>query len=84
VLIVEVSSTTLEFDRSVKVPIVRHAVAEVRGLDVSSQRIHVYRSPQDGVFTATETFPLATRVLPVALGSELDLRPLAARLAQAD
>lgn len=82
VVVVEVSSTTLRFDRKVKVPMyARHGVTEVWVVDVGDQQLHRYRSPRDGGYTATSMPPLAARVSLEALGCEIDLHPLAARLA---
>jgi Uma2 family endonuclease len=84
VLVIEVSSTTLRFDRNVKVPMyARHDVPEVWILDVSAAQIHRYRTPQNGQYTVTTTEPLAVRLSLEALGCEVDLQPLAARLARA-
>ena len=84
-LVIEVSSTTLRFDRNVKVPMyARHGVPEIWVLDVGGQQIHRYRSPRDGVYAATSTVPLATRMALHALECEIDLRPLAALLAESN
>jgi Uma2 family endonuclease len=83
-LVIEISSTTLRFDRNVKVPMyARHGVAEVWVLDVSGQQIHCYASPSDGKYAALNTVALGTRIALDAVGCELDLRLLAARLAEA-
>jgi Uma2 family endonuclease len=83
-LVVEVSSTTLRFDRNVKVPMyARHGVPDVWVLDVSGQQIHCYASPSDGKYTASKTVALATRMTLDALECEIDLHSLAARLAEA-
>jgi Uma2 family endonuclease len=51
-LIVEVSDSSLRFDRDVKVPLYsRHQVPEVWLLDLSHDRIHFFRAPRDGVYT---------------------------------
>ena len=83
-LVVEVSSTTLRFDRNVKVPMyARHGVPEVWVLDAGGQQIHRYRSPQRDQYASTTTVPLAS-VMPLeALSCEIDLRSLASRLAEA-
>jgi Uma2 family endonuclease len=84
VLVVEVSSTTLRFDRNVKVPMyARRGIPEVWVLDVGAQQIHRYSSPRDGQYAATTTFPLATRLPLDALECDIDLRSLAARLSEA-
>jgi Uma2 family endonuclease len=82
-LVIEVSSTTLRFDRNIKVPMyARHGVPEVWVLDVGGQLIHRYRSPQDGHYASTTTAQLAARMSLDALACEIDLRSLAARLAE--
>ena len=51
-LIVEVSDSSLRFDRDVKVPLYAwHQVPEVWLLDLSHDRIHFFRAPRDGVYT---------------------------------
>jgi Uma2 family endonuclease len=51
-LIVEVSDSSLRFDRDVKVPLYsRHQVPEVWLLDLSHDRIHFFRAPRDGIYT---------------------------------
>jgi len=83
-LVIEISSTTLRFDRNVKVPMyARHAIPEVWVLDVSGQEIHRYSSLEDGHYASTTTTPLASRITLDVLQSELDLAPLAARLTDA-
>ena len=83
-LVVEVSSTTLRFDRNVKVPMyARYGVHEVWVVDVGGQQIHRYSSPRDGQYAATTTVPLGTRLPLDALGCDIDLFTLAARLAAA-
>jgi Uma2 family endonuclease len=84
VLVVEVSSTTLEFDRRVKLPMyARHGVVEVWIVDVRGEQVHTYGAPKDGAFTTAATVPLATRMPLATLGVEIDLSPLATRLAAA-
>jgi len=51
-LIVEVSQSSLRFDRNVKVPLyARHQVPEVWLMDVEHYRIHFFRSLRDGTYT---------------------------------
>ena len=51
-LIVEVSDSSLRFDRDMKVPLyARHQVPEVWLVDLEHNRIHFFRSPQNGVYT---------------------------------
>lgn len=50
-LILEVSESTLRFDRDVKVPLYsRHQVPEVWLLDLPNDRIHFFRAPRDGTY----------------------------------
>lgn len=80
---IEISSTTLRFDRNIKVPMyARHGVPDVWVLDVSGQQMHCYASPSDGKYASLKTVALATRMALGALGCELDLRSLATRLAE--
>ena len=83
-LVIEISSTTLRFDRNVKMPMyARHGVAEVWVLDVSGQQIYRYSSPRDGEYASMTMVPLASRMSLDALRCEIDLVPLATRLAGA-
>jgi Uma2 family endonuclease len=83
-LVIEISSTTLRFDRNVKVPMyARHGIPEAWVLDVVGQRIHRYSSPADGQYASTKTGPLAIRIALDTLQCELDLAPLATRLSDA-
>jgi len=83
-LVIEISSTTLRFDRNVKVPMyARHAIPEVWVLDTGGQQIHRYSSPKDGQYSSTTTVPLGSRIVLDALQCEIDLVPLATRLAEA-
>jgi Uma2 family endonuclease len=51
-LIVEVSDSSLRFDRDVKVPLYsRHQVPEVWLLDLAHDRLHFFRAPRDGAYT---------------------------------
>lgn len=74
-LIVEVSDTTLEYDRDVKLGLyARHGIPEVWLLDVNAREITVYREPAEGQYrlirkpTATETVsPMAVPDLALRL-----------------
>jgi Uma2 family endonuclease len=56
VLLIEVSDSSLRFDRKVKVPIyARSAIREVWIVDLQSQVIHVYRGPKGNTYTSVET-----------------------------
>ena len=48
-LVIEVSDSTLRYDRNVKVPLyARHGVPEVWIVDIPGSQVHFYRSPADG------------------------------------
>jgi Uma2 family endonuclease len=82
-LVIEISSTTLHFDRTFKVPMyARHGVPEVWVVDVGGLHVHRYRSPMDNQYASTTTLPLATRISLDALGCEIDLQSLATRLTE--
>jgi Uma2 family endonuclease len=51
-LLLEVSDSTLRYDRQVKVPLyARHGVPEVWIVDVTGNELHCLRSPQNGAYT---------------------------------
>jgi Uma2 family endonuclease len=51
-LVIEVSDTTLRYDRNVKVPLyARHGIPEVWIVDLESRRIHFFHSPSVGTYT---------------------------------
>jgi Uma2 family endonuclease len=58
-LIIEVSDSTLRFDRDVKVPLyARHGIPEVWIVDLQHDQLHFYRSLHDGEYrdkTSTST-----------------------------
>ncbi len=50
-LVIEVSDTTVRYDRDVKIPLyARNAIAEAWLLDIPNQCLEVYRSPQAGKY----------------------------------
>jgi Uma2 family endonuclease len=56
VLLIEVSDTTLNYDRTVKVPLyARSGIREVWIVDLNDDASHVYREPRDGSYTVIET-----------------------------
>ena len=68
-LIIEVSDTTLRYDREVKVPLyARHGVPEVWIVDLKGRAIHFFRSPADGkyadVSSAAEPGEITVAALP--------------------
>ncbi len=77
-LIVEVSHTTLRYDRKVKVPLyARHLVPEVWIVDIGGEQIHFFRSPAAGEYkdVSSTTAPAATR-LSALPGITVDLSQL--------
>ena len=56
VLLIEISDSSLRFDRKVKVPIyARSGVREVWIIDLQNAVIHVYRDPKDKTYDSIET-----------------------------
>jgi Uma2 family endonuclease len=77
-LIVEVSHSTLRLNLNVKVPLyARHQVPEVWVVDLEHDRVHFFRSPQDGAYTdvsfADKPEAVALTALP---GATVDLSEL--------
>lgn len=65
-LIVEVSDTTLEYDRDVKLALyARHAIAEVWLLDVNARELTVYREPAEGQYRLIRKPTAAEAVSPM-------------------
>ena len=53
-LIVEVSDSTLEYDRDVKLGLyARHGIAEVWLLDVTTLELTIFREPAEGQYSLT-------------------------------
>lgn len=74
-LIVEVSHTTLRYDRKVKVPLyAQHLVPEVWIVDIGGEQIHFFRSPVGGQYADVSTTrqPVAT-ALSALPGVTIDL-----------
>jgi Uma2 family endonuclease len=73
---IEVSDTTLAYDRGVKLSLyAKHGVTEVWIVDLENELVRFFRNPQAGAYTditATET-PGATPVAAVP-GTNIDLR----------
>lgn len=74
-LIVEVSVSTLHFDRGVKVPLyARHGVPEVWILDLPHGRLHRCGDPAEGGYATIETIEAPGLIAPAALpGAPVDL-----------
>jgi Uma2 family endonuclease len=66
-LVVEVSDTTLAYDQRRKIPLYAHEdVPEVWVVDLSHQRLWVYRDPNPDGYRTTLTLERGDRVSPVA------------------
>lgn len=69
-LIVEVSDSTLEYDRDVKIGLyARHGIPEVWLLDVNAREITVYREPAEGQYRLIRKPTAAEAISPTALPS---------------
>jgi len=56
VLLIEVSDTTLRFDRNVKLPVyARNSIREVWIVDLKSDVVHVFREPKGSTYVSIET-----------------------------
>jgi Uma2 family endonuclease len=76
-LVVEISKSTLRYDRNVKVPLyARHGIPEVWIIDLETNQRHAYRSPRDGAYAVGEITPLAWASLVAVPGVDVDLTPL--------
>ena len=77
-LLVEISDSTLRFDRDVKVSLyARHGVAEVWVLDVQNSVVLGYREPSGGAYAVSTTDALGLRPLAALPEVTVDLAPLA-------
>jgi Uma2 family endonuclease len=73
-LIIEVSDTTLQYDRDVKLSLyARHAVPEVWLLDVKAGELTVYREPADGQFRLIRK-PAAAEIVSPMLVPDVAIR----------
>lgn len=74
-LIIEISATTLRYDRGVKLP--RYALAEVPEywiLDLMRRRLLVHRGPVDGAYQDVQELRRGARIAPLAFPDlELDV-----------
>lgn len=67
-LLIEVSDTTLEYDRDVKLALyARHAITEVWLIDVNARELSVYCEPAEGQFRLTRKPTAAETVSPTLL-----------------
>lgn len=78
ILLVEISGSTLRYDRETKVPLyARCAIPEAWVIDVRRSKVHFYRDPRDGRYAVASTSDLRDCTAAVA-GAVIDLSPLAA------
>jgi len=73
-LLIEVSDTTLRYDRDIKVPLyARHGIPEVWLIDVSAKQLHCMRDPSGEGYAST-TLLQSGSIEPAALpGAAIDL-----------
>ncbi len=73
-LVIEVSDTTIRYDREVKVPLyARHGIPEVWLLDLQEARLEVYHGPEGGEYRHVDYYRTGS-VSPIALAHvSLDL-----------
>lgn len=66
-LLIEVSDTTLKFDRETKAPAyARSGIAEYWVLDVNAGKLHVYRSPSETGYQSETILSEALTIAPLA------------------
>jgi Uma2 family endonuclease len=75
-LLIEISDSTLAFDRSVKLPLyAKHGVQEVWLVDLSANQIHAHRDPRDGIYEKASLLDTSSRAaMPPLHGVTVDLR----------
>ena len=70
-LLIEVSKSTLEYDRSKKLPIYARAnIPEVWIHNLADKQLEVYRNPQGERYTSLSTYAEGQEVAPSAFGDE--------------
>jgi Uma2 family endonuclease len=81
-LIVEVSDSSLRYDRTIKVPLyARNNIPEVWIVDVSDPRMHVFHPLEGGRYTHISSMPDPGRVVLHSLpGASVDLAGLLEKL----
>lgn len=77
-LLVEVSDTTLRYDRQTKIPLyAAHGIEEAWIVDLESKKLHVFREPINGEYASACTFDLSSTIFPLKLrGVSLSLAAL--------
>ena len=67
-LVIEIADTSLGYDRGVKVPLyARFDIAEAWVVDLTSERIELYRQPSEGQYQQTSHAARGDRISPHAL-----------------
>lgn len=67
-LLVEISHTSIEYDRYVKIPLyARHGIAEAWVIDIEAKRVHRFRTPRDGAYTDVSSVDRPGTLSPIAL-----------------
>jgi Uma2 family endonuclease len=79
-LLVEVSDTTLQYDRSVKVPLyARYGIGEVWIVNLPARMLEIHREPKDGAYRVKLERSAIDVVSPLAVpDASVDLSPLLA------
>lgn len=77
-LLIEVSDSTLRFDRETKIPLyARHGIAEVWLADVATPRLHVFRRPTETGYLDTQSVDVPGKLAVSAMsGIAVDLTAL--------
>ncbi len=66
-LVVEVSDSSIEFDRNVKIPLyAKHEIPEMWLVDLEKQTLETYRQPVSGRYTQTQTLDSNQSIAPQA------------------
>ena len=66
-VVVEVSDSSLAFDRDVKIPhYALTGITEAWIVDLAADRIEVYRNPQGSAYTDVSTFARGSTITPLA------------------
>jgi Uma2 family endonuclease len=67
-LVVEVSDSTLRFDRDIKMPLyARHGVPEAWIVDVQHRELRIWRTPRDGNYLDQSVLTIPGTIFPVRL-----------------
>lgn len=66
-LVIEVSDTSLEYDRTVKLPLYAAVgIPEVWIAGLTTDHLEVYRAPRDGVYRSVRRLPIGESIAPEA------------------